>query len=103
MQFVEASESREPRTRNELQPEDLSDLIGRRLDHISVRSLVLPVHAGFWMQPVADPGGGHGPPKPNQDNFFAECTRNAIMSLKWKFFSSAQPLQTIRTAKYNQF
>lgn len=50
--------------------------------------------------------GGRGampPPKPNQDNFFAECTRNAIMSLKWNFFSSAQPLQTIRTAKYNQF
>jgi len=38
--------------------------------------------------------GGHAP-QPNQDTFFAECTRNAIMSLK--------PLQTIRTAKYNQF
>jgi len=50
-------------------------------------------------------GGRGAMPPPNQTKiiFFCRMHQKRHYESKMEFFSSAQPLQTIRTAKYNQF
>ena len=72
----------------------------------SFGSLALNYHCRLRSCPVADPGGGQGgghAPPPNQTKIiFCRMHQKRHYESKMDFFSSAQPLQTIRTAKYNQ-